>query len=141
MVAGILVAASALALAACGSSPAAPTTVKLREVDVKGFGDVLAGPKGFTLYTFSLDRPNRSECTGSCLSGWPPFTVPRSAKLLLPSGVAGTAATIVRSGGATQVVFDGRPLYYFGYDTATGDVSGQATNNQWYAVQLPSTSS
>jgi predicted lipoprotein with Yx(FWY)xxD motif len=131
--------ASGAVFAACGSS-SPPSAVHLRVEVVKDFGSVLAGPKGHTLYTFAPDTANTSTCTGPCVSGWPPFTVAAGTTVHLPSGVAGTLGTITRSGGAIQVVYDTRPLYYFGYDVAPGDIAGEGVNSQWYAVRIPAQS-
>ena len=58
-----------LLLAGAGAAVAAPavTTVKTDK------GDVLAGEKGMTLYTFKNDKPGESNCYDACATNWPPF--------------------------------------------------------------------
>src|ERR1700678_2497136 len=92
-----LLAGVALTAAACGSSAAsgtnsttaptsAPTTaspggggasiVAVSTATVGG-GTALVNSKGFTLYTYSLDKPGKIACISSaCVSTWPPLLVP-----------------------------------------------------------------
>jgi hypothetical protein len=58
--------------------------------------------------------------------------------LLLPKGVTSATAgkgvsaaklgTVVRSGGALQVTYAGKPLYWYVLDTAPGQVKGNVTD-------------
>jgi predicted lipoprotein with Yx(FWY)xxD motif len=89
-----------------------------------------------TLYVFAADVPNsgRSACTGSCLTYWPPVLVPAVPKA---SGVAGKLGTIPAAGGKRQLTIDGRPLYTYVGDSATGDTNGQGLNlsgGLWWVV-------
>jgi len=63
---------------------------------------VLTNSKGFTLYSFALDTPTKSNCNGRCAQNWPPVQGPAAA-----SGVKGTFGTIKRSDGSAQATFDG----------------------------------
>ena len=127
----LAVAATAAALAACsssatssasgggtsGSSPAA-TTGSLKTATIGG-ATVLTNAKGLTLYSFAPDTSTKSNCNGSCAQNWPPVTGPATA-----AGVTGTFATLTRSDGSVQCVFDGHPLYTFVGDTAPGQAKG-----------------
>lgn len=59
----------ALVLAFAGTAYAAPAveTVKTEK------GNVLAGEKGMTLYTFKNDKKGVSNCYDKCAVNWPPF--------------------------------------------------------------------
>lgn len=97
-------------------------------------GEVIVDAEGYTLYLFSQDQPNTSNCTGGCRDSWPPaevaegFTVGEG----LDQSIFGT---ITRTDdGATQVTVNGLPLYRFGADAAPGDVNGQGVGGVWYAA-------
>lgn len=105
------------------SSSAAPA------VDVKNgsFGKMLVDEQGRSLYQFDKDTTNKSMCTGSCATAWPPFTV--KTKPAAGSGVkANLLKTTKRSDGTEQVTYNGRPLYRFEGDKKPGDINGQDIN-------------
>jgi len=92
----------------------------------------LTDPSGRTLYWYTKDTTGVSNCSGGCLTVWPPFIASGSPSL--PAGVPGTISTITRSDGSSQVAYDGMPLYYFSKDAAPGDTAGQAVGKIWYVV-------
>ncbi len=119
------------ALSACGgssnaASPAASTTGSSDTVstaDVQGVGTVLVDSKGMALYSPDQEKSGTIMCTEGCTAIWVPLTVTST-----PTGSSAVAAklgTVMRPDGATQVTFDGKPLYTFaedsGPDTVTGD--------------------
>jgi predicted lipoprotein with Yx(FWY)xxD motif len=141
-VAGVIAAgcgSSGNSSAPASSSPAhtgapASTASTLKTASVGG-ATVLTNAKGFTLYSFAPDTPTKSNCNGSCAGIWPPVKGSATAG----TGVTGKLTTITRSGGGTQAVYNGHPLY-----TYTGDSRpGQATGNKldlngglWYEVRV-----
>ncbi len=83
-------------------------------------GQYLASPSGMTLYTYSSDSKNTSNCTSSCLSLWPAY-VDNGPTTGLPSNVG----TIKRAdNGQTQYTYKGMPLYFYTGDKAAGQVNG-----------------
>src|ERR1700720_4979606 len=50
------------------------------KVQKTSMGNVLADPKGMTLYTFDKDTPGKSACNGQCATNWPPALVADNAK-------------------------------------------------------------
>jgi predicted lipoprotein with Yx(FWY)xxD motif len=135
MLAALLaVAAAAVVLAACSSSatsstsgsgsssPAGAAAGGLKTATIGG-ATVLTNGKGFTLYSFAPDTSTKSNCDGSCAQNWPPVMGPATA-----AGVTGTFATLTRSDGSVQCVFDGHPLYTFVGDTAPGQAKGNGLN-------------
>lgn len=119
----LLLALSALALAACSSlpgmgSPATPT----RTVD-----GVLANPAGMTLYTFDKDAAGsgKSVCNGPCATNWPPLMASVDAK------PAGDYTIVTRDDGSRQWAYKGKPLYLWIKDTRPGDRTGDGVNNAW----------
>jgi predicted lipoprotein with Yx(FWY)xxD motif len=135
--AGAAVIALAPIVAACGSSYAggaasapssAPAGVAssghaLKTTTINGV-TVLTNARGFTLYSFAPDTPGTSKCSGPCAQLWPPVQGPVTAA----PGVRGALGTITRSGGSTQVTYNGHPLYTYVADTAPGQAKGNDLN-------------
>jgi predicted lipoprotein with Yx(FWY)xxD motif len=82
-------------------------------------GQYLATSSNSALYTYSGDTQGVSNCTGSCITSWPPYA-PTTSTATLPTNVT----IITRSDGSKQYAYKGLPLYTF-----TGDSSGQVTGN------------
>ena len=96
-------------------------------------GTILVDQDGKTLYLFEADSQNKSNCSGGCLSLWPP--VDANGKATAGSGV--TAGMIGTATGSSQVTYAGHPLYWFSGDTAAGDTNGEGLTDfggAWYAV-------
>ena len=96
-------------------------------------GTILVDQDGKTLYLFEADSQNKSNCSGGCLSLWPP--VDADGKATAGSGV--TAGMIGTATGSSQVTYAGHPLYWFSGDTAAGDTNGEGLTDfggAWYAV-------
>ena len=152
---GWLVAAGigALVLAGCSSksqsgSPAQPaqggssanTTVATR--NVSGTADVLVDADGRTLYASEQEMSGKVLCSSDdCTAIWKPLTVTAGQKPTGPSAVSAKLAIVKRPDGASQVAFNGAPLYTFSFDHAAGDLSGEGqkdsfggTNFVWHAA-------
>ena len=146
----VLLAAVAFIVAACasagtpapaGSTPPAATTsaaaggsAGANTVNAStnaAVGSFLTGPDGKTLYVKQGDSTAATNCTGQCLTVWPAFTVDSGASASAGSGVPGTLATFQRPDGATQVTYNGAPLYYYSKDTKAGDTNGQGIGGVW----------
>jgi predicted lipoprotein with Yx(FWY)xxD motif len=110
-----------LALAATGPASTAPSASRavLNLARIGGV-PVLTNARGFTLYLFVPDPPNKSTCYGTCAAYWPPVTGTPTAG----AGVTGKLGTIPRSGGGNQATYDGHPLYTYVGDSAPGQASG-----------------
>ena len=124
--------AAATSTPAGGSTSASNTPAVLKTATIGGVS-VLTNAKGFTLYWFAPDTSVRSVCYGTCAAYWPPVT---GAPVAGP-GVTGRIGTISRTGGGTQVTYDGHPLYTYIGDTAPGQASGNNINlngGLWYEV-------
>jgi predicted lipoprotein with Yx(FWY)xxD motif len=116
-----------------GATPAAGTGVTIQLTD-SGLGSILTDGDGRTLYEFTADATNTSNCSGQCLDNWPALTTD-GAPTLGDGLDAEDFGTITRDDDAsTQVTFYGHPLYYFGGDTAAGDTNGQGLSGEWYVV-------
>lgn len=138
-------AALAVTVAACGSSPgggSSPTagsspgggaraSVTTRHTSL---GTVLATSAGRTIYLLTSDKNGHPTCTGACLGVWPPVIVTGTPSA--PSGVSATLAAVSTSGGR-QLTVDGRPAYTYAGDSGAGQVNGEGIasfGGIWYAL-------
>lgn len=82
---------------------------------------------GKTVYTL---KPSKTACTAQCLKVWPALMLPKGVtKATAGTGVsASKLGTVKRSGGALQVTYAGKPLYFFVGDTGSGQVNGDITD-------------
>jgi predicted lipoprotein with Yx(FWY)xxD motif len=84
---------------------------------------------GMSLYSLSADATNRSYCSGTCTSIWPPATP--SGTLSAQSGITGTFSTMTRDDGSLQATYNGMPLYFFSHDMVAGDTNGNGITDQF----------
>jgi predicted lipoprotein with Yx(FWY)xxD motif len=126
----------ALALAApspAGASSHGSTTVKL--TSHSGYGKILVTSSGMSVYVFTADAANKSNCTGACLSLWPPVTVKKGTK---PTGGPGVQHLgTIPDGSKLQVTWNKHPLYTYTLDTSAGMVNGNgvmAGSHIWYVA-------
>ena len=96
-------------------------------------GEFLVDAEGMTLYMFTKDTKNTSNCYGDCATAWPP--VLSEGEPTLGEGLdAELVSTTERTDGATQVTYGGWPLYYWVKDAAPGDTTGQNVGEVWFVV-------
>lgn len=119
------------AMPAASGAAAAGVTIQLSDTSL---GSIVTDGDGRTLYVFTADSANTSSCTSSCLDNWPPLT--SDAAPTIGHGLdAASFGSITRAdSGATQVTFDGHPLYYFAGDSAAGDTNGQGVAGKWFVI-------
>ena len=99
-------------------------------------GKVLVDARGRTLYLFKADKGPKSACDGACASVWPPLTS-TGRPTAGPGVTASKLGTTRRSDGATEVTYNGHPLYTFAGDSAPGATSGQGLDDfgaEWYVL-------
>jgi predicted lipoprotein with Yx(FWY)xxD motif len=150
--AALVLAGGAAVLAACGSpaqpasssqpavgppashasSSSATVTIMTRTTSK---GVVLTNAQGQTIYWFAIDTPAKSNCTGSCLTYWPPV----AGTPVVGSGasLSGQLGTITGSNGQVQATYDGHPLYTYKGDSSPGMVTGNGLNlsgGLWWAM-------
>ncbi len=116
-------------------TPAAPAAVEPTisvATDAK-LGKILVGDKGMTLYMFTKDAPNQSNCNADCLAKWPPLLT--QGNPTLGEGVdASLVGTASLPDGSKIVTYNKMPLYYWVKDTKAGDTTGQGVGSVWYVV-------
>lgn len=96
-------------------------------------GQILVGDKGLTLYIFTKDVADKSNCTGGCLRAWPPFLT--TGNVMAGTGVnQSMLGTATLADGTKIVTYNHMPLYYWAGDSKPGDTTGQGVQNVWYVV-------
>jgi predicted lipoprotein with Yx(FWY)xxD motif len=105
----------------------------LKVVQDAALGQFLADDQGRTLYLFTKDTKNTSNCYDNCAKAWPPLSSAGQ-----PQGMDGVTASLLgttqRKDGTLQVTYNGYPLYYFAKDQKSGDTTGQGVGDVWYVV-------
>jgi predicted lipoprotein with Yx(FWY)xxD motif len=115
-----------------GATPAATDVVLNMATDAK-LGKILVDGKGMTLYMYTKDTADKSNCADSCLKSWPPFLTKSNAKA--GDGVdAKLIGTATLADGTKIVTYNHMPLYYWAKDTKSGDTTGQGVGSVWYVV-------
>lgn len=111
------------------------TSVVLKVVNDTKLGDYLVAANGMTLYRFTKDAANKSNCYDQCAANWPPYTVSGNEELKAGDGITGAITTIARKDGTKQLTYKGAPLYFWVKDTKPGEISGQNVNGVWFVVK------
>lgn len=130
--------AATTATSAPSNTPAPSATVAAAEaevdvVDNPTLGKILVGANGMTLYMFTKDGPDQSNCNAACLAKWPPLITEGSPKL--GAGVDDSkVGTATLADGRKIVTYNQMPLYYYAGDKAAGDTNGQGVGSVWYAI-------
>ena len=113
------------------SSNSAPLAVGVGQSNL---GTFLTGPEGRTLYVFTKDAPNVSNCKAECLSVWPPLLVSDGQSVAGDASTVGAFGTINTPSG-TQVTYNGAPLYYYAGDAKPGDTNGNLIGGVWFVAR------
>jgi predicted lipoprotein with Yx(FWY)xxD motif len=105
--------------------------------NVGDLGTILVDSEGLTLYDFHKDKRSKSACYGACAAAWPPLLTEGSPKAE-GEAQAGMLGTTKRKDGATQVTYNGWPLYTYAGDKGPGEANGNDIDQfgaEWYALQ------
>ncbi|AXG72141.1 secreted repeat-containing protein [Kordia sp. SMS9] len=101
--------------------------------DNTALGTILTDADGKTLYFFSKDTKDTSQCLGGCLDAWPIFY---TQNITTSTGLeVSDFATITRADGELQTTYKGWPLHYFANDNEAGDTNGEDIGNVWYVAK------
>lgn len=94
---------------------------------------VLVDAQGMSLYIFTPDTPDVSNCKGNCLKAWPAASLtPEEVEKVKASKTFGV---ITRDDGTKQLTLDRRPLYYYVGDEKAGDRVGQGIGGVWFLLK------
>ena len=128
----LLALAGAVSASALGARESTGPVVKWKSASL---GQILATPGHLALYTWNQEKSLKVKCTGACAKTWPPLTIPHGT--MVPkhiAGVMGTFGEVMRPNGATQVTYNGHPLYRFHGDTPTKILCNGVDG--WYVVKV-----
>ena len=129
-------------VAACSSSTGnaanrSATAPVVATAQNAAFGTILESG-GRTLYTLV---PSSTACDSACTAIWPELVLPSGAAMATAGGGvhASDLGTVNRTGGARQVTYSGKALYFFSQD-APGQVNGNITDvwGKWSVVVIAS---
>ncbi len=71
---------------------------------------------GLAAYLFTADRRREPRCYGACAKAWPPWKAKRKPRV--GPGLKRRHVRLTgRRGGAKQVTYKGRPLYFYVHDS------------------------
>lgn len=105
------------------SPSSSPSTVAIATA-TGSIGTYLINGTARALYVYSADTSDVSNCTGSCLAAWPAFA--GTAAVAGPNVNQSLISAFIRTDdGASQITYNGLPLYTFTGDTAAGQTNGE----------------
>jgi predicted lipoprotein with Yx(FWY)xxD motif len=143
----VLLAVSAVGAAVAFSSydsesaatPAADAATLAVGVGQSNLGTFLTGPEGRTLYIFTVDAPDVSNCKAECLVVWPPLLASDGQSVAADASTVGAFGMIDTPSG-TQVTYNSAPLYYYAGDAKAGDTNGHLIGGVWFVARPESAS-
>lgn len=121
-----------------------PGTTKIKIEETEKFGAYLTDADGQALYLFTADKQGEggtkaeSNCYDACAKAWPPLLTKEKPSASSKRVQESLLGTIKRKDGATQVTYNGWPLYYFVKDKGKGEATGQDVHSfggEWYLLQ------
>jgi predicted lipoprotein with Yx(FWY)xxD motif len=96
-------------------------------------GKILVGENGMTLYIFTNDTADTSNCNAECLKKWPPLIT--QGNPILGDGVDDTMVGSATLADGTKIVtYNHMPLYYWYMDLNAGDATGQGVGGVWFVI-------
>jgi predicted lipoprotein with Yx(FWY)xxD motif len=96
-------------------------------------GPILTDTAGKTLYYFTNDQANVSNCYDQCATNWPPVVV--TGQPIWPTALPGLFGTFARRDGAMQATYNGMPLYTYARDANVGDTTGHEVGDVWFIAE------
>ncbi len=119
--------------AAASPTPAPVTEPTIDVTNNSSLGNILTANNGMTLYAYTADTADTSNCSAVCQKVWAPLLTNGMPNLGtgVTSSMIGTAKL---ADGSLVVTYNHMPLYAFVNDTAANMSSGQGFDNVWFAV-------
>ena len=121
--------------AASGSVHSHAKSVVISTLKSSKYGTILVDGK--TLYTL---KANSVSCTSACHKFWLEVLLPKGVKAAVagPGVNAAMLGTVKVAGGALQVTYGGKALFWFSKDKSAGQVTGNVTDTwgKWADIVL-----
>jgi predicted lipoprotein with Yx(FWY)xxD motif len=96
-------------------------------------GQILVAGNGMTLYMYTKDTADKSNCAGGCLTTWPALLSQGNPQA--GTGVnASLLSTAKLADGTLIATYNHLPLYFYAPDQKPGDVAGQKKGGVWFVV-------
>lgn len=96
-------------------------------------GQILVAGNGMTLYMYTKDTADKSNCAGGCLTAWPALLSQGNPQA--GTGVnASLLSTAKLADGTLIATYNHLPLYFYAPDQKPGDVAGQKKGGVWFVV-------
>jgi predicted lipoprotein with Yx(FWY)xxD motif len=127
----LLLVASSLTALGLASAASASGTRAVVNTKSTSLGTILVTSSGQTLYLDVNDKSGHFACTGQCAAAWP--VLKTNGKPKAAGKVQASKLGTVKHGSATQVTYNGHPLYTFTADSKSSPVSGEGVNG-FYVV-------
>ncbi len=119
--------------AAVSSTPAPVTEPTIDVTNNSTLGSILTADNGMTLYAYTADAADKSNCSAGCQKLWVPLLTNGTPGL--GTGVASMMIGNAKlANGSLVVTYNHMPLYFFAKDSAANMISGQGFDNVWFAV-------
>lgn len=129
----ILAAAASIILGLSVIQAQEGATPTIQTAENPSYGTYLVDDQGYSLYLYLEDSEGASNCYGRCAENWPPLTI--EGEPVAGEGVnTELLGTIERDDGATQVAYNGQPLYRYARDREPGDTRGHGLGEVFYLV-------
>jgi predicted lipoprotein with Yx(FWY)xxD motif len=120
------------------SATATPSSAAFEEPTINvvmdpKLGNILVDGKGMTLYIFTNDTADKSNCDAKCMAAWPPLLT--QGHPVAGSGVDDSLlGSTTLADGRMIVTYNHMPLYYWFKDTKAGDTTGQGVGSVWFVI-------
>ena len=127
----LLLVVSSLAVLGVATAASASGTRAVVNTKSTSLGTILVNSSGQTLYLDVNDKSGHFACTGQCAAAWPVLKTSGKPKAAGKAKAANLGT--VKHGNATQVTYNGHPLYTFVQDSKSTPTSGEGVNG-FYVV-------
>ncbi len=100
------------------------------------YGPMLFDSRGQAIYIWQLEDSSTAECYGNCAEEWPPVLT-NGTPIAAGDVKSELLATTTRTDGATQVTYNGHPLYFYAHE-GVGQVECHNVKTHgglWWVIQ------